>query len=154
MKYLILTACLISTPAFAVANFSGHWFTNTGKLSSTVGLKADCTRIEITIEQKEGSLLTKDYRADCGTYGPHWGPAEEIIKGGKVFEGEGEDEEEVGTISGDTLITVSHSGGVAYAYNLKLHPNPDGTATLQSYYGVKNAVGTIVIEGNLQKVKP
>jgi hypothetical protein len=151
---IILLSILLTTPAFATGDFSGHWLATTGKLSSTVGLKADCTKIEIVVEQRADALVTKQYRADCGTYGPHWGPVTQTIKNGKVFEGEDEDETEVGTITDDTLITVSNSGGVAYAYNMKLHPKADGSVTLQSYYGVKNAVGTIVIEGDLQRVKP
>ncbi|MGE3260300.1 MAG: hypothetical protein AB7K68_00830 [Bacteriovoracia bacterium] len=154
MKTLFLLAALVSTPAFAVGNFSGHWLTTTGKINSTVGIKGDCSKIEIVIEQKEGLLLTKQYRANCGTYDSNWGPVAQTIRDGKVFEGEGEDEEQVGTITDTTLITVSRSGGVSYAYNLKLHPQPDGSVLLQSYYGVKNAVGAIAIEGLMLQASP
>lgn len=156
MHKLILVPALtflLSTPAFAVANFSGHWIATTGKVNSTVGIKGDCSKIELDIEQNQTVVRTKIYKADCGTYSSHWGPVDQFIKDGKVYEGEGEDEEQVGTISEDTLITVSREGSVAYAYNLKLQKKPDGSFALQTYYGVKNAVGAIAIEGIAERVR-
>lgn len=148
MKYLLLSLLFSSaTLAADVANFSGHWIAPSGKVNSNVGLKGECSKIELVIEQNANVIRTKLYKADCGNYSSSWGPVNQFIRDGKVYEGEGEDEEEVGTITHDTLITVARSGSVSYAYNLKLHPQADGTQTLQTYYGTRNAFGSIAIEG-------
>ena len=153
MKKLLLIT-LLSTPfhfahAANTANFSGHWLATTGKLSSTVGFKADCTHVEIIIEQNETSLVTKLYKADCGMYSPSWGPVTQTIHEGKVFEGE----DEVGTISSDTLMTLSRSGTAEYAYNLKLIQGADGKPVMETYYGARTSAGAMVVEGNLERVR-
>jgi hypothetical protein len=150
MKFLpfFLLTLLSSSPAWAVADFSGRWIAASGKVSGVV--KGSCSKVEIEIEQKEGVLLTKIYDAACGLYGSSWGPVEQTIRDGKVFEGE----EEVGTISEDTLLTTSRDGNVSYAYNLRLRPNPDGSLSLDTYYGVQNGAGAIVIEASLKKAQP
>jgi hypothetical protein len=113
-------------------------------------VKGSCTKVGLAIEQKDGALLTKLYDAECGLYGSSWGPIEQTLRDGKVFEGE----DEVGTISEDTLLTTSRDGNTSYAYNLKLLPNPDGSFSLATYYGVQNGAGAIVIESTLKKVQP
>jgi hypothetical protein len=135
----------IAVQAFAVANFSGHWVATNGKVSSNVGLSADCKSVEIFIEQTETSIVTKTYRADCGTLGTKWGPVRQEIRGTQIFE-EGD---LVGTISGDTLMTTSKSGTAAYAYNLKLIRTANGELILKSYYGTKTAIGAIATEADL-----
>lgn len=148
--FLLLSSSALAAP---VADFSGHWIVHGGTVRSNVGLKGECSQIELKIEQTATLLRTQLYKADCGNYSTHWGPVDQFIRDGKVYEGEGEEEEEVGTISGDTLLTLARSGSVVYAYNLKLHPTADGSKTLQTYYGVKNAIGAIAIEGMAEKQK-
>ena len=135
-----------ATPAFA-AGFSGHWTATTGTVSSNVGLHSTCTQISIDITEAPGQLTISRYHSECSYFGSNWGPDVMTIKEGKVFEGE----DEVGTISDDTLLTVSQDGGAAYAFNLKLLKNADGSETLQSYYGVRNSTGAIATEANLTK---
>ena len=83
------------------------------------------------------------------------------IKKGKVYK----EEDEIGELTGNLLRTLDTSGGVQYAFNLKLIPGatvtppfdaPSATIppTLETYYGVKSMMGAIVIEGNLKPFKP
>jgi hypothetical protein len=146
---LLFFSLSISTIGFAaVGNFSGHWVANSGKLSSTIGLSADCTKVEIVIEQTETQLLTKLYNAECALFGSKWGPVPQEIRDGKVYE----QGELVGTITEDTLMTLSTSGTYQYAYNLRLKKTADGKETLDSYYGAKGAVGAMVTEATHQRV--
>ncbi|MGZ3725759.1 MAG: hypothetical protein ACXWPX_08180 [Pseudobdellovibrio sp.] len=142
LAFLFVGVIQLKVNAQEVANFSGHWIANEGKVSSTVGLNSKCSKVEIEIEQTATEILTKVYDAQCDMFGSKWGPIHQQIKDGKVYE----QGEEVGTISGDTLITVSQSGSYQYAYNLKIATLPNGQKTLQSYYGTKGGVGAIVIE--------
>ncbi|NDD92205.1 hypothetical protein EBZ37_08980 [bacterium] len=79
-----------------------------------------------------------------------WGPIELEIRESKLWNPE-EPTEQVGSIEGNILRTL-FSGGAAYAFNLRLNPpaSPSHEPTLDSYYGVKNVFGTIVIEGQLR----
>jgi hypothetical protein len=145
----LFTALLLLTPAIAFgSDLTGHWIASVGKVSSNVGLNSNCTKVEIEIEQRPGTLTVKRYHSDCGLYGSTWGPDVMTVKpDGKVFEGE----DEVGTFSGNTLMTISHDGGVDYAFNLKLIQAADGSETLESYYGVHNGTGAIVTEADLKR---
>lgn len=143
-------ALVIAQPsaAFAVADFSGTWVAPAGTVSSTVGISSTCTKITIQVVQTATEIRTEIYNAECKSYGSKWGPITQYIRNGKVFERDGNgNEEEVGTISEDTLITVSQSGTMQYAYNLKLVPQPDGSKKMMSYYGTKGPIGAIVTEG-------
>lgn len=143
-------AVAIATPqaAFAVADFSGTWVAPAGTVSSTIGISSTCTKITIQVVQTASEIRTDLYNAECKSYGSKWGPITQYIRGGKVFERDSNgDEEEVGTISEDTLITVSQSGTMKYAYNLKLVTQPDGSKKMMSYYGTKGAIGAIATEG-------
>jgi hypothetical protein len=114
--------------AFAVADFSGTWVASSGTVSSTIGISSTCTKITIQVVQTATEIRTDVYNAECTSFGSKWGPITQYIRAGKVFERDSNgDEEEVGTISEDTLITVSNSGTMQYAYNLKLVPQPDGS---------------------------
>jgi hypothetical protein len=138
----------LPSAAFAVADFSGTWVASAGTVSSTVGISSTCTKITIRVVQTATEIRTDLYNAECKSYGSKWGPILQYIRAGKVFERDSDgNEDEVGTISDDTLITVSQSGTMQYAYNLKLVPQPDGSKKLMSYYGVKGAIGAIVTEG-------
>jgi hypothetical protein len=150
MKHFF-SALILLTPALTFgADFTGRWSANVGKVSSNVGLSSNCTKVEIDIEQRPATLTVKRYHSDCGPYGSTWGPDAMTLKAdGKVFEGE--DEDEVGTLTGNTLMTISHEGGTAYAFNLKLIQLPDGSETLESYYGVHNGTGAIVTEADLKR---
>ncbi len=128
--------------AKAIANFSGHWIATDGKVSSNIGLNSNCSRVEILIQQSETEILTQVYNAECNLFGSKWGPIRQQIRDGKVYE----QDEEVGTISTDTMITISASGTSKYAYNLKLVQNADGTKSLKSYYGTQGAIGAIATE--------
>jgi hypothetical protein len=155
MKKIASISCLLSALVFlpspakaAVADFSGHWVADKGTVSSNVGLHSECSAVTIDIEQTSTKLTVKQYKSECALFGSTWGPSEMTLKDGKVFE----DGEEVGTISGDTLITISPSGTAAYAFNLKLIKGDDGQSVLESYYGVKNGVGAIATEANHRRV--
>jgi hypothetical protein len=132
----------LSSGASALANFTGHWIATNGKVSSTVGLSSKCSKVEIDIVQTEDAIQTKIYNATCDSFGSKWGPITQTIKNGKVYE----QDEEVGKINEDTMITISTSGSYQYAYNLKLIKGADGKTQLMSYYGVKGAVGAMVTE--------
>ncbi|MEN0058461.1 MAG: hypothetical protein AAGB31_06475 [Bdellovibrio sp.] len=136
--------------AQAVANFSGHWIANEGKLTSTVGMSADCTKVEIIIEQTETQIKTRLYDAKCSLFGSKWGPVVQEIRDGKVYE-EGV---EVGTITEDTMITVSNSGTYQYAYNLRLKTNAQGQIILESYYGTKGSLGSMVTQALHNRAAP
>lgn len=147
---LFLGFTSFSVSAFAVANFTGHWVSNSGKVSSNVGLGANCTKIEIIIEQTETEIVTKKYHSTCGFFGSDWGPNTMQIQNGKVFE----NGDEVGYVNDTTLISITPDVNVLYAFNLKLTQTADGKPAVQSYYGVKNGVGAIATEGILEKVEP
>ncbi len=141
----------LANAAYAV-DFSGHWV-GSGQIIEVVpfvGTKTSpCARIEISIEHLTEKLTTKHYKADCGFVGPDWGPNVMEIRGTEVFE----DDEKTGTLIDDTLLTLDASGGVQYAYNLRLKKPAEGQPeVLESYYGVKSMAGTIVIEGGLKRV--
>jgi hypothetical protein len=148
----ILLAALLSLPALAsapVADFSGHWAATEGKVSSPIpGLSGDCTRLELVIEQDAARIETKKYSAACALFSSDWGPVAQTIRDGKVYEGD----KQVGTIDATTMITVAQDGNVAYAYNLRLGADAEG-AYLDTYYGTKNAVGSVVIEARLRKTR-
>ena len=147
MNYLLSLFLVLSPAAAFGEGLSGHWSANAGKVSSNVGLNSSCTKVEIDLDQQPGTLTVKRYHSDCGLYGSTWGPDVMTIKDGKVFEGE----DEVGTLTGDTLMTISHDGGTDYAFNLKLIQLPDGTSKLETYYGVRNGTGAIATEADLTK---
>lgn len=141
------------TYAAEPANFSGHWSgsgTLTMKNPFTGSETSPCSKIEITIEQLPTQLTVQRYNAQCEKLGSDWGPHVMEIRDEKIFE----DDEETGTLIGNLLKTLQYSGGVAYAFNMLLKDANETQATpvLESYYGVKNMVGTIVIEGNLTPV--
>ncbi len=152
----LIALLMISTCASTLAgNFTGTW-QGTGDVffsgPFTPTSSSPCTLIEIKLEHLEGtSLNVRNYHAICGTLDSEWGPIPMGIQGTDVFE----QDERTGTLVDDTLLTLTSDGGVKYAFNLKLFP---ATATeplkLQSYYGVQNLVGTIVIEGFLHPVSP
>jgi hypothetical protein len=131
-----------------IANFSGHWVAQSGALSSTIGIKAQCSNVDIVIEQTDTQILTKSYKSDCGLWGVHWGPIPQEIRNGKIYE----KGVEVGTITSDTLITVSTDGSYKYAYNLRLKKAADGHVVMDSYYGTQGAAGAIVTEATHEKV--
>jgi hypothetical protein len=127
-------------------NFSGHW-KGPGIMSDTKGNKTPCSEIEIVIRQTPDSMKIELYNAQCGQLNSNWGPYLMSLKNGKVFE----DDEQIGEIQGNIMKTLSGSS-VQYAFNLRLNESPKTTPTLDSYYGVRNALGAIVIEGNLKPV--
>lgn len=145
---LVLSSISQGQQAKTVANFSGHWIATDGKVSSNVGLNSACTQVEILIQQTETEILTEVYNAECKLFGSKWGPIHQQIRDGKVYE----QDEEVGMISSDTLITTSTSGTSKYAYNLKLIQNSDGIKSLKSYYGTQAAIGAIAIEATHQLI--
>lgn len=148
MRY-VLFSWIVSFSAGANVQLEGHWVADSGQVSSNIGLSAKCTRVEIIIEQDEKSVKTLKYDAQCGTLGSKWGPIQQDIENGKVFEAG----VEVGTIDDTTLLTTSVDGTVQYAYNLRLVRGQNGEPLLQSYYGTKNFIGAIVTEATLSKVK-
>jgi len=146
---LSVTLALSALSAGAV-NFSGSWVgtgTMTEKNPYTGNKSSPCSIVEVVLDHKPDGLTIQHYRGLCGQLDSDWGPSSMEIRGEKTFE-EGE---ETGTLIGDTLKTISSSGGVQYAFNLSLRDVPAGTTpTLETYYGVRSMMGTIVIEGNLQ----
>lgn len=151
MKTLFLFL-LFSLQAHAkpVANFTGHWVATSGKVSSQLpGLSGKCSHVEIIIEQSETQITTKIYKANCNLFSSEWGPIVQEIRDGKIYEGS----DEIGTIDETKMLSIFTSGGVQYAYNLRL--GSDGQAPyLDSYYGVRGSVGAIVVEARMQKVQP
>lgn len=150
-KFAFLSVFFFSA-AFAAepVNFSGHWSgpgTLTMKNPFTGTETSPCSKIEITIEQLPTQLTIQRYNAQCEKMGSDWGPNIMEIRDDKIFE----DDEETGTLIGNILKTLQYSGSVAYAFNLLLKDvsETEPAPVLESYYGVKNMMGTIVIEGNL-----
>ena len=151
MKTLIFVSTFafsFSSSSWAVVNFTGHWMTTSGTVSSNVGFHSDCKKIEIVIEQTDTQFLTKTYHSECGLMGSDWGPDTMQLQGNKVFQYGGE----VGSISDDTLLSDSPDSGVDYAWNLKMIVGDDGQPAVQTYYGVQNGVGAFATEGILHKV--
>jgi len=136
----VVTLCFSAT-GWAVGHFEGHWVSKTGKVTSNIGINGDCTKVEILITQDEHQLLTKSYRAECGTYSSDWGPVPEEIHGGQILEGG----DQVGTIDDKALKTSTPDSGVLYNYNLELQ----GAGRMHSTYGTQNFVGSITIEADM-----
>jgi hypothetical protein len=150
---LVVSAFVLSFAAAAAepVNFSGDW-TGTGQLTTSNGMKSACSKVRIKIEHQAASdpqlLTVKVYDATCAYISPEWGPYPFEIRGGKVFE-EGE---ETGTLDGNLFKSMQTSGGVQYAFNMRLVSGSQPTDdVLRSYYGVRNGLGAIVIEGDLQR---
>jgi hypothetical protein len=162
MKNTLLALTLMSSmfglSAFAqVADFSGHWV-GTGTIYEKPLLVGDtqqstCSKIELWMEQGAGTLTTKRYLATCGWISPDSGPNHmKIANDGKVTDMD--EDEEIGTLKNDTLITIDDSSGtVTYAFNLKVSGSA-GERSLQSYYGVRNGMGSVVIEALDMKLVP
>lgn len=138
----LLLVLSVQSHAQDVADFTGRWVAAAGTISSTIGLSSKCSSVEIEIIQTVDVIETKLYKATCDLFGSTWGPITQEIRNGKIYE----DGEEVGTITKDTMITVSTSGTMQYAYNLKLIQSPSGQKQLMSYYGTRGGVGAIVTE--------
>ena len=150
MKHaLALATALTSLPAFAV-DFTGHWV-GTGTMFQkglTGTTQSPCSKVEVIVEHLPNKLTVQKYNAVCGIMNPEWGPYPFEIRGTKVFE----DGEETGTLEGNLLKTLQASGGVQYAFNLRLQDPPAGQApVMETYYGVRNLVGTIVIEASIPR---
>ncbi len=143
--FLIGHLSLLSSASYGY-NFSGHWVAQGGQVSSNIGLSSPCSKVEILIQHTDDQIRTEFYKSDCQMFGTKWGPVVQDIKDGKVFE----KGVEVGTITDDTLITVSSSGTYKYAYNLKLKKSDQGELRLNSYYGTKGAIGAMATEAQHQ----
>lgn len=164
MKKILLALSLIAgstqaPTAFAeeLTNFSGHW-KGVGQMiqrSPWTGNKTEaCSSIEIKIVQVSDRFTMQHYDATCGYISPDWGPMNLEIHGTKLVERfEDEDPIKVGSIEGNILRTMFHESAT-YAFNLRLNPPASSgqSPTLDSYYGVQNGMGTIVIEGQLSPV--
>ncbi len=135
----------------SAVDFSGQW-EGEGTMTQ-VGLgvpkkTVPCKSVQMIIEHIPKLMTMQRYKANCGTIQPDWGPNRMEIRGTKIFE----DDEETGSLEGNLLKTLTSDGGVQYAFNLRLNPaQPKKPETLDSYYGVRNRVGTIVIEGSLKR---
>ncbi len=164
MKKLFIALSLVASTlqirsalAEELTNFTGHW-KGSGQMiqrSPWTGNKTEaCSSIEIKIVQVTDRFTMQHYDATCGLLSPDWGPMNLEIHGTKLVERfEDEDPIEVGSIEGNILRTTFHESAT-YAFNLRLNP-PAASGkdpTLDSYYGVQNAMGTIVIEGRLDPV--
>lgn len=138
-----------------VVNFSGSWG-GTGQMVSKspwTGNKTEaCRSIEIRIKQSADTLSIERYRGVCGMLDSDWGPLTMQLRDSKLWDPE-EPDHQVGVIEGN-ILKATFSGGAAYAFNIRLNPPASQGAkpTLDSYYGVQNAFGTIVIEGRLNDV--
>ena len=144
--------CAASGRAEDAVNFSGRWKatgTFTERRTGAPPTTSPCSEVSVAITHAGNTLTVDNYKADCGTIKTDWGPIAMTIKNGKVYEGD----EETGTLAGNLLKTTSKSGGVSYAFNLRLTPaSKTSPAILATYYGVGSAMGAMVIEGNLQIV--
>lgn len=153
MKLGLIVLAFWLRAAAADANlmdFSGDWVGTSGQVKSDFGLSSSCSKIEIEIRQSEGLLLTEKYISTCDQFGSSWGPVREVIRDGRVYEGQ----QEVGTFDGQNLITKSQDGSISYLYNLRMSMGRDGQPRLQSVYGVQNYLGTATTEGELVRVSP
>jgi len=154
LRILFIPLFFFSVLPVAAVDFSGRW-SGTGQVTTVspfVGNKTyPCSKIEIHIEHRPEQVTVGKYNAVCEFVGgSDWGPYNFEIRGEKVFE----DGEETGTLIGDTMKTLQASGGVQYAFNLRLKEVVSGQEPiLESYYGTRNMMGTIVIEGNLTSSK-
>ncbi|MEO5667004.1 MAG: hypothetical protein ABIR96_02985 [Bdellovibrionota bacterium] len=166
MRKIFFTLSLFAIASFShgtradnVTDFTGHW-AGTGQMiqrNPWTGNKTEpCSKIDITIVQVSDRFTMQHYDATCGMIAPDWGPMKLEIHGSKLVEHfEGEEPEEVGGIEGNVLKTIFHESAT-YAFNLRLNAPvaPSTAPTLDSYYGVQNGAGTIVIEGRLDPVSP
>ena len=152
---VFLLAYLLAAPALSAdqtINFTGDWL-GTGQLTGTGGgMSGKCTKIRIKIEHQvhasPQTLLVKLYDATCGLLAPDWGPYQFEIRSEKVFA----DNEEVGTLQGNLFKTMLPGGGAQYAFNMRLvTADRPSEEVLRSYYGARNLVGVIVIEGDLKR---
>jgi hypothetical protein len=140
--------------ARGASHFGGHW-TGAGRIISHNTFfgttQGPCSLIDITIEHLPARLTIARYHAICDNLSPDWGPSVMEIREGNIFE----DGEQTGTFDGDILKTLQRSGAVQYAFNLRIAPqSPADAPVLESYYGVRNAAGSMVIEGNLNAAQP
>jgi hypothetical protein len=128
-------------------NLSGRW-KGAGTTTDSRGTSQPCGNIEIVIEQTDKKFDIVSYKAACSWLQPDWGPWKTEIEGTKLME----DGEQVGEFT-DDILKMWTGGGASYAMNFRYIPSgDDGTPTLRSYYGVRNLVGAIVIEGDLKQI--
>lgn len=144
---LFAVAIVFSPNLFAIGDFSGHWVAEHGEVVSQIGLNSQCSRVEIIIEQTPTAVITKKYTSTCDLYGSSWGPVEQTVMDGKVYE----HGEHVGTVDETSLISLAPSGTVAYHYNLHLVSGPNGEIELESEYGAQNFLGTLMTVARLKR---
>jgi hypothetical protein len=149
MKHNLLISVILFTSlsSLAVGDFSGHWVAEGGEVTSDVGLNSKCSRVEIVIEQTQSAVITQKYSSSCNLFSSEWGPMEQLFADGKIYE----QGEEVGTIDDSSLTSIAPSGTAFYLYNMRLVPGASGEIELESEYGVKNAVGTILTTARLKR---
>lgn len=123
-------------------DLSGAW-SGTGQWVDDKGSKTPCTLIEVSFKQGDQNLVVEKLHAKCGQLESDWNPLTFEIKGTKVYN----DGDEVGTFDGHIFKTLMPDSGTDYAFNFEI----TGPNTLQIYYGVRNAVGAMVIEGETQR---
>lgn len=147
----VLTSLSASDEALA-----GQWTTKSGFMTTQThdtSKKTPCSLIELTInlqlDQTPARITIDRYHAICDRLTSEWGPAVLDIEDGKVFE----NGKRMGTFDGETLLVRERGGGALYAFMLKLTPEADGKQSLETYYGVKHAAGTLVIEGTLKSTE-
>lgn len=144
---LFIIASLLSTTALAVGDFSGHWVAEEGEVTSQIGLNSKCSRVEIIIEQTATAVITKKYSSTCDMFGSSWGPVEQAILDGKIYE----HGEPVGTIDETSLNSAAQDGTVLYHYNLRLVAGANGKMELESEYGTQNFVGKLITVARLKR---
>ena len=154
---LFFSALIAVTPVLAAASqkvsvelspadLTGHWV-GKGKSTSTFGVNADCSSIDIEITQTQTEFIIQKYRALCGIQDSDWGPNHMQIKGADVYE----NGEIVGHIDENGIETASPDSGVLYVFNLKKITNVDGSTSVQAKYSTQNAIGSFSIDGALDK---
>ena len=119
-------------------DLNGTW-SGKGQLADSKGNKSPCESIEFSIKQKDQSLVVEHYHAKCQMLDSDWGPLSFEIKNGEVYN----DGDRVGTFDGHLFKTLMPDGGVEYAFNFEI----TSQNTMQIYYGVRNPIGAMVIEG-------
>jgi hypothetical protein len=145
----LITTLLLSSSAFA--DFAGHWITHNGSITDIQGKKTSCSKIEITMSQVGTKLTTETYSSVCGIMTSDWGPDPMTIQDGKVLNLDGD---EIGTLQDNTLQTEEPISSVLYRFDLTLAPATaeQPADKMHSVYGVKNFLGTMSIEGDLERV--
>jgi hypothetical protein len=148
MKTLIFALIAFAAfPASAEPDLTGHWVATSGTYTDIQGKKNPCAGVEIDIKQTPDAIEIVRYNANCGLASSDWGPDPLKVRNGIVFN---LDDDVIGTYKEGVLVTNERIKSITYRFDLTLTQNESGES-LTSFYGVKNVLGSLLIDSVLTR---